>query len=148
MIAKLTHLWTRFWGRLQKLATQTQTGGAIQHNLHFTPEEYKQAALDYPKRLDPGTRYYLYVKPFDTGRYKSYSAQFFHHFANLLEILALPPRAKILDVACGPGWLCEFLACSGYDMTGIDISPGMIEIANERIEAIRFGPYEGQPLGA
>jgi SAM-dependent methyltransferase len=109
-------------------------------------KKYKEAAVDYPKRLQLWARDYLFTKPFDRAWHKEYSAQFFYHFANILKILELPPKAKILDVACGPGWLCEFLGRSGYDVTGIDISPDMIEIAEERIKAIKFGPQEGQPL--
>jgi len=34
----------------------------------------------------------------------------------------------ILDVGCGSGWLCEYFARFGYEVTGIDISPTLIEI--------------------
>lgn len=105
-------------------------------------KKYKTAAINYPKRIEPWSHDYLYTKPFDNAGHKDYSAQFFYHFANILKILELPQKAKILDVACGPGWLCEFLGRSGYDVTGIDISPDMIEIAEERIEAIKFGPQK------
>ncbi|MCG2768789.1 MAG: methyltransferase domain-containing protein [Anaerolineae bacterium] len=111
-----------------------------------TPAGYKQAAIDYPHRLPSDSRYYLYTKPFDCSRDKRESVRLFHGFASMLEIMALPPTAKILEVACGSGWLTEFLARSGYDVTGIDISPGMIQIAHERIESVQFGPREGQPL--
>jgi ubiquinone/menaquinone biosynthesis C-methylase UbiE len=66
----------------------------------------------------------------------------------MLEILNLPPGAKVLDIACGPGWVSEFLARSGYDVVGVDISPDMIKVARERIKAVRFGPHKGQPLDA
>jgi len=61
----------------------------------FTPEEYKQAAVDYPNRLEGSYRHYLYTKPFDCARERSTSAELFHSFASIFNILELPPRAKI-----------------------------------------------------
>jgi 2-polyprenyl-6-hydroxyphenyl methylase/3-demethylubiquinone-9 3-methyltransferase len=37
--------------------------------------------------------------------------------------------ARVLDVGCGGGLLCEALARSGAEVTGIDLAPGMIEVA-------------------
>ena len=53
--------------------------------------------------------------------------------------LALPPGARILDVGCGPGWLCEYFARLGYQVTGIDISPDLIEMARERLSKLPYG---------
>src|SRR6516162_7164277 len=36
---------------------------------------------------------------------------------------------RVLDVGCGGGLLCESLARAGAEVTGIDLSPGMIEVA-------------------
>ena len=38
----------------------------------------------------------------------------------------------ILDLGCGTGSMTEILAREGYDMTGIDISPDMLQIAIEK----------------
>ena len=38
----------------------------------------------------------------------------------------------VLDLGCGTGSLTEILAKEGYDMTGIDISPDMLQIAMEK----------------
>jgi 2-polyprenyl-6-hydroxyphenyl methylase / 3-demethylubiquinone-9 3-methyltransferase len=37
--------------------------------------------------------------------------------------------ARVLDVGCGGGLLCEALARAGAAVTGIDLAPGMIEVA-------------------
>ena len=37
--------------------------------------------------------------------------------------------ARVLDVGCGGGLLCEALARAGGKVTGIDLAPGMIEVA-------------------
>jgi 2-polyprenyl-6-hydroxyphenyl methylase/3-demethylubiquinone-9 3-methyltransferase len=45
--------------------------------------------------------------------------------------------ARVLDVGCGGGLLCEALARAGANVTGIDLSPGMIEVA--RLHAAEQG---------
>src|SRR4029078_8375644 len=37
--------------------------------------------------------------------------------------------ARVLDVGCGGGLLCEALVQSGATVTGIDLAEGMIEVA-------------------
>lgn len=39
---------------------------------------------------------------------------------------------KILDAGCGSGNYCKILADMGAEVAGIDISPGMIDLAKER----------------
>jgi len=45
--------------------------------------------------------------------------------------------ARLLDVGCGGGLLCESLARAGAQVTGIDLAPGMIEVA--RLHAAEQG---------
>ncbi|KAI1762817.1 S-adenosyl-L-methionine-dependent methyltransferase [Hypoxylon sp. FL1150] len=50
----------------------------------------------------------------------------------LLEISALPPRARVLDVGCGVGGTSRFLARErGCNVTGITISGRQVEIARQ-----------------
>src|SRR5690348_17569438 len=42
--------------------------------------------------------------------------------------------ARVLDVGCGGGLLCEAFARAGARVSGIDLAPGMIEVA--RLHAI------------
>ena len=111
--------------------------------------DYKRGAIEYPNKLEPSDRHHLLTKPFydlaqkharwpgdgldaDTHRH-------FCDFANLAVVLALPPGARILDVGCGSGWLCEYFARFGYDVTGIDISPELIAMADERLSKVPYG---------
>jgi SAM-dependent methyltransferase len=48
-------------------------------------------------------------------------------------LLDLPGRARVLDVACGSGWVSHFLARMGYDAHGFDICPDMIELTKRRL---------------
>ena len=41
-----------------------------------------------------------------------------------------PPK-KLLDLGCGTGWTSIFFAQCGYEVTGQDISPDMIDFANQ-----------------
>ena len=45
--------------------------------------------------------------------------------------------ARVLDVGCGGGLLCEALTREGAEVTGLDLAPGMIEVA--RLHAIEQG---------
>jgi len=47
------------------------------------------------------------------------------------------PGARVLDVGCGGGLLCEAMTRDGAKVTGIDLSPGMIEVA--RLHAMEQG---------
>lgn len=46
-------------------------------------------------------------------------------------------KLKILDVGTGPGFFATILAMAGHEVTGIDISPKMLECASKNAE--RFG---------
>lgn len=58
----------------------------------------------------------------------------------------------VLDVGCGEGENCLLLASLGAKVTGIDISPGAIEVARRRAELDQFdidlvcSPIEAAPL--
>lgn len=118
--------------------------------------DYKKGAREYPERLAPADHHHLYTKPFynlankvarwsgdgldaDTQRH-------FCDFANIAQALALPAGATILDVGCGPGWLSEYFARLGYQVTGLDISPELIRIAEERLARLPFGLDHESPV--
>lgn len=50
-----------------------------------------------------------------------------------------PKSGKCLDLGCGGGQpVTAYFADKGFDVVGVDISPGMIEIAKQQIPAGRF----------
>ena len=55
--------------------------------------------------------------------------------AAALELGAFPSGAKLLEVGCSAGQFTLPLAGRGYDMTGVDLSPNAIEVAERRAAA-------------
>ncbi len=55
----------------------------------------------------------------------------------IIEIMALEPGASVLDVGCGVGRHSVELANRGYQVTGVDISEGMLHEAARRAEQAR-----------
>ena len=118
--------------------------------------DYKRAAVEYPRKLDAERHHYLYTKPFYNLANKppkhagdGMDAETFRHFcdfANVSVALALPAGSRILDVGCGSGWLSEFFARLGYDVTGIDVSPDLVEMARGRVSTVAYGADHETPL--
>jgi SAM-dependent methyltransferase len=70
--------------------------------------------------------YLLEYQPiFDLGRDR-------HEVARLIDLLALPSGARILDVPCGQGRHAHLLAEAGYRVDGLDYSAHLIKLAKER----------------
>ena len=57
-----------------------------------------------------------------------------HYIEQMIEELAVPEGARILDVGCGPGELVFALTRKGYEVWGVDISEGMIGEARQLLE--------------
>ncbi|MFI5733008.1 class I SAM-dependent methyltransferase [Kribbella sp. NPDC051587] len=48
------------------------------------------------------------------------------------------PPGPIADLGCGTGRITSHLAAAGLDVFGIDLSPGMIDVARENYPHLRF----------
>ena len=59
--------------------------------------------------------------------------------ASLVELLELDSPKKILDLACGFGRHANRLAALGHAVTGVDLTPGFLEIA--RSQAVEMGVH-------
>jgi SAM-dependent methyltransferase len=55
-----------------------------------------------------------------------------HEVARLVDVLALPTGARILDVPCGQGRHAHLLAEAGFDVDGLDYSAHLIDLAKAR----------------
>lgn len=70
----------------------------------------------------------------------------------LLRLLELRPGDKVCDLACGQGAVTQAIARAGARVTGVDLSPRLIELAKRRSQenvAARFtkGPAPGVATG-
>lgn len=61
-------------------------------------------------------------------------------------IMYQQPGAKLLDFGCGSGLVAKHLADKGYNVTGVDVSPEMIEHANllSSVSGPEFRVYAGK----
>jgi ubiquinone/menaquinone biosynthesis C-methylase UbiE len=64
------------------------------------------------------------------------------------EILGSLPTGRALDAACGTGRYAAFLAELGHQVTGVDISPGMLALARAKVPDgdFRIGDLAQLPL--
>jgi SAM-dependent methyltransferase len=60
------------------------------------------------------------------------------YLEELLKGINFHPRT-VLDVACGTGSVSEIIADRGYQVTGVDLSAGMIEVARQKAEKNESG---------
>jgi ubiquinone/menaquinone biosynthesis C-methylase UbiE len=58
----------------------------------------------------------------------------------LLEVFAEQVRAHgpVADLGCGPGHVGGWLAARGLEVTGVDLSPALLEEGRRRFPAVRF----------
>lgn len=91
------------------------------HRQKIITNAYNQAAEAYAELCF----YELYNKPLDKKLYDL----FFDRVVN---------KGKALEIGCGPGEIANYLKMKGLDITGIDISEKMIEIATRLNTHIDF----------
>jgi SAM-dependent methyltransferase len=60
----------------------------------------------------------------------------FHETLYGMIIHYCPAPSKILDVGSGPGWSEFYLSSLGYEVTGIDNEPTLVELARKRAELL------------
>lgn len=74
-------------------------------------------------------RAYLRRKPYSDPDVAEY-------LIDLGQIMRFLPKApaRVLDLGAGSGWTSEAFARAGYTVVGLDISPDMIALANERVK--------------
>jgi cyclopropane fatty-acyl-phospholipid synthase-like methyltransferase len=89
----------------------------------------------------PGTAYFEQVGDHMREAYLRYSFTkgTKQEVSFLLELLGLPPEARILDVGCGAGRHAILLAQAGLRVTGIDISEGLLSVARDRANELGLG---------
>jgi ubiquinone/menaquinone biosynthesis C-methylase UbiE len=72
------------------------------------------------------------------GRFEEIAVTLADMHTAMVEAVRPQPGERWLDLACGAGQLAELAAGAGAAVTGIDISPRLIEVAKERAAAGGF----------
>lgn len=70
-----------------------------------------------------------------------------HVFALFADLVGRAGGGPVLDVGCGPGQITAHLRGLGLDISGVDLSPGMIAIAEREYPDIRFDVGSMTDLG-
>lgn len=89
---------------------------------------------------------YLLHKPFSDPR----CGEYLMDIAQVMNLLPAPP-VRLLDIGVGSGWTSELFAQRGYEVTGLDISPDMIELSKRRSHpnlTFQVCDYESGPIPA
>jgi SAM-dependent methyltransferase len=103
---------------------------------HPDPGKLPARSSDWPFALQLDQQAYNLIAPLYQERY------FSHHdlsqqFGNWLA--GLPPGGKVLDAGCGHGDpVITRLLEGGFQVTGIDLSPEMLQLARERFPGVPF----------
>jgi len=64
-----------------------------------------------------------------------------------LELLAVRPGERALDLACGPGNLAADLLAAGADVVGVDLAAGMLRVAARAVPGARLARMDLERLG-
>jgi SAM-dependent methyltransferase len=81
-----------------------------------------------------GTKPLSAITPEDPAGSIAEIVGYLENFSNAVKFLQLPRGARILDVACGPGWVSHWLTRLGYETEGWDISADFIALAIKRMQ--------------
>jgi SAM-dependent methyltransferase len=69
-----------------------------------------------------------------------------HFLEALLDAADVRAGSRLLDVACGPGFVSEAAAARGAEPVGLDVAPTMLERARLRCPGLRFVEGDAQRL--
>jgi SAM-dependent methyltransferase len=64
----------------------------------------------------------------------------------LLDLAAVGPGVRVLDVATGPGYLAGAAAARGAEVVGVDLSTKILELARSIYPGVRFRPADAARL--
>lgn len=106
------------WGHLTEPGRETEPAHVTE-----TRAAYDTVAVDYASLLEGE----LARSPLDRA--------LLGHFA---ELVGLEGGGPVVDVGCGPGRITGHLAALGLDVSGVDLSPGMVAEAQRRHPELDF----------
>jgi SAM-dependent methyltransferase len=127
-----------------KAALLQELNADVPKDLDWTAGALNYVAAEIAKRGEEWYTRYLLSKPLapipptDADATKTGGAAliencaYLTNFINAAALLDLPGGSRILDVACGSGWVAQFFTRMNYQAYGFDISPDMVYLARRR----------------
>jgi trans-aconitate methyltransferase len=82
------------------------------------------------------------LQHWDAAQYHSHARFVAHLASDALDLLAVQPGERVLDIGCGDGYLSERLCRAGAELVGFDYSPEMVDAARARGLDVRLGNAE------
>jgi 2-polyprenyl-3-methyl-5-hydroxy-6-metoxy-1,4-benzoquinol methylase len=136
------HLRLSKWGKLAAgswLILRDYADGRFPPTFEDQQKAY-QGEIDYFASIPGSARERMIadhvVKPFwDAHWFGKYAADL-SRLLRMFEQLGVPADARLLELGCGCGWMAEFLAIKGYDVTGTTIAPDDVGIGTKRVAAL------------
>jgi SAM-dependent methyltransferase len=58
----------------------------------------------------------------------------------------IPPGTRVLDLCCGSGHVTKELVARGYEVTGVDLSAGLIEHARRELPSVEFHVQDARDM--
>jgi len=142
----LTKLLKRGLGRFSSVVKKTAgsvSGSSVMPRrfLSDNPMAYRQAleaAESYVAKLDEcGSSDWLYSKPFDMTPGNPGYFRLMYELMNLLKVMGIPVRGRILEIGSGPGWVTEILLMLGFSVDALEPSADLIKVAKSRCSALK-----------
>src|SRR5690349_2799249 len=82
--------------------------------------------LTYFQQIGEAGRRHALAKPFSD----EHRGVYLQRVGALFDLLP-PPPARLLECGCGTGWLANFFAMAGYDVTATDVAADAVALARE-----------------
>ena len=89
------------------------------------------------RTLKPGAVHCHMTKPFWFGKAAEFYLNHFIHLNRSFLRHGVQPPQKVLELGCGGGWMCEFLAVMGFQVVGTTIAPYDVEIGLKRAQSLK-----------
>ncbi len=135
---------------VQKHTEESERTAPPRHQRFLTDQHtrylgYIDAAKTYLKQIGGAKDDWLFLKPYRADDHREFFT-LTYNVLNLLEVMAVPPKGRILEVGSGAGWLTEILMGLGYEVYALEPSEDMIAVARERAAGfIRHHHYKNPP---
>jgi cyclopropane-fatty-acyl-phospholipid synthase len=127
--------WRQLIDRIKHLLNRNSRAGS-RRNIHA---HYDLGNPFYSVWLDPSMTYSSAL--FGASPAQSLEAAQTAKYRRILDVLALPRGARVLEIGCGWGGFAELAARDGLQVTGLTLSTEQLEWARQRMDAAQLSEH-------